>query len=67
MQCPIDHFSITIYDRWGKQVFFSNDIEQFWNANYCPDGVYVWIVRGKMIENGEVIAVEKMAPVNVIH
>jgi hypothetical protein len=66
MGCPIEHFTLTIYDRWGEQLFFSNDMEQFWNANNIMDGVYLWHVKGELIENDVPIAVEKTGYVTVI-
>lgn len=66
MGCPMEHFSITIYDRWGDQLFFTNNIEQFWNANNIVDGVYIWHVKGEMIEDGQSIAVEKIGHVLVL-
>lgn len=66
MGCPINHFSITIYDRWSTQLFFSNDIEAFWRADYCADGLYIWHVKGEMLENGALFAVEKTGYVMVL-
>ena len=42
-------YSLTIYDRWGKEVFTSDDISYGWdgtdNGKTCNAGVYVWIIR----------------------
>ncbi len=41
-------FSLVIYDRWGQQVFQSNNISIGWDGTYkgkkCPTGSYVWIM-----------------------
>ncbi len=42
-------YSLLIYDRWGKEIFSSNDISNGWdgtdNGKPCNAGVYVWIIR----------------------
>jgi gliding motility-associated-like protein len=44
-------FSMRIYDRWGKLVFTSNDINITWNGKVmgsniiAPVGVYIWIIE----------------------
>ncbi len=45
----ISSFSMYVYDRWGKQVFFSNDISKGWdgtiNGNPAQIGGYVYVVK----------------------
>lgn len=45
----IKNFTITIYNRWGKQLFQSNNPNQGWNGNHanseCPDGTYFWVIN----------------------
>jgi gliding motility-associated-like protein len=42
----LDEFNMTIYNRWGQQVFFTEDPEKGWNGFYrdkpAPGGVYVY-------------------------
>ncbi len=42
----IQHLTLSIFDRWGGEVFESEDIEKGWdgkkNGNDCPAGVYVY-------------------------
>jgi len=42
----ISHFSMRVFDRWGGQVFESEDINQGWdgtkNGKPCPEGAYVF-------------------------
>ncbi|MCX6305710.1 MAG: gliding motility-associated C-terminal domain-containing protein [Bacteroidetes bacterium] len=42
-------FNMVVYDRWGQQVFQSDDIDKGWDGNvggqYCPPESYVWIVH----------------------
>jgi gliding motility-associated-like protein len=42
----IDHIRFNIYDRWGTQVYYSEDSHPVWSGGltdyYVPDGVYVW-------------------------
>jgi gliding motility-associated-like protein len=45
----ISSFSMYIYDRWGKQVFFTDDVTQGWdgtiNGNPAQIGGYVYFVK----------------------
>lgn len=42
-------FTMIIYDRWGQEVFSSNDPEQGWNGTYkgkkCPEDIYVYKIE----------------------
>lgn len=37
-------FQLTIYDRWGRSVFTTNDQSANWNGENELEGVYVWSV-----------------------
>ncbi|MBR3724068.1 MAG: gliding motility-associated C-terminal domain-containing protein, partial [Bacteroidales bacterium] len=44
-----ENFSVTIYDRAGRQVFYSEDLHFKWDGNTpsgikCPQGTYVYII-----------------------
>ncbi|MDQ3110994.1 MAG: gliding motility-associated C-terminal domain-containing protein [Bacteroidota bacterium] len=46
----IDKYEIWIYDRWGKEVFYSSDYTQAWDGTVgqgkdCTDGVYFWVCK----------------------
>ena len=46
----MDKYSILIYDRWGKEMYISNNPEQYWNGltesgGEAPDGVYYYIIN----------------------
>jgi gliding motility-associated-like protein len=42
-------FSCSIFNRWGQEVFSSNDINDVWTGGYkeyyCPDGVYFYQIK----------------------
>lgn len=44
-----DLFEVRIYDRWGVEVFYSNDPSFKWDGKFndkkCPDAVYYWIAN----------------------
>jgi hypothetical protein len=53
-QLHIKYFEIWIYDRWGNQVFYSNDYKFGWDGTVdkgkaCTEGVYYWV--SKMTSN----------------
>jgi gliding motility-associated-like protein len=45
----ISKATIRIFNRWGEEVFFSEDLMTGWNGTYkdntCSDGTYFWIVK----------------------
>ncbi len=44
----IPDFTLYVYDRWGKQIYESDNIEEGWDGTYngkpMPAGVYVWVL-----------------------
>ncbi|HIG58872.1 MAG TPA: T9SS type B sorting domain-containing protein [Flavobacteriales bacterium] len=44
-------YRLIIYNRWGEEVFYSEDAEQAWTGesengtHYCPDAVYLYSLR----------------------
>ncbi|MFZ4548268.1 MAG: gliding motility-associated C-terminal domain-containing protein, partial [Bacteroidales bacterium] len=45
----IRSYTLYIYDRWGKQVYFTNDVTQGWDGTIdgaaAPVGTYVYYVK----------------------
>ena len=43
-----DNYHLYIYDRWGKVMFATNDINEGWDGKYnekpCPEAVYVYMI-----------------------
>jgi gliding motility-associated-like protein len=37
--------AVTIFDRWGKQVFSSSNYDNKWKPTELKDGVYFWVVE----------------------
>jgi hypothetical protein len=64
--CPINDFKIVIYNRWGEEMFKTKDVNETWNTNEVPDGVYVWIITGLMSEQGTPFSVKKTGHVTVL-
>ena len=42
-------FEISIYNRWGELIFYSNDIENRWDGKFngytVPTGVYSYVLK----------------------
>ena len=40
------HFSMVIYDKWGVQMFYSENVDKGWDGTYknenVPTGVYIY-------------------------
>jgi hypothetical protein len=51
-------YSFRIYNRWGEEIFFSQDPGAFWDGamadgTNCPDGVYNYMIEYQEIDKGE--------------
>jgi hypothetical protein len=51
-------YQFTIFNRWGEEIFFSQDPGAFWDGamadgTNCPDGVYNYMIEYQEIEKGE--------------
>ncbi len=50
----IETFHMYVFDRWGEQIFESNDIALGWDGTYmdnpCQEGVYVYIIEYKLYD-----------------
>ncbi|MCX7727917.1 MAG: gliding motility-associated C-terminal domain-containing protein [Bacteroidia bacterium] len=42
-----EDYHVWIYDRWGKNVYYSFDIKSGWDGGNYPQGVYVYLIRYK--------------------
>lgn len=53
---PYD-YQMVIYNRWGEQIFISNDATVGWDGTYdgriVPDGIYSWRIEYKALGNDE--------------
>lgn len=51
---PILDYKLEIYNRWGEQVFVSDDVNVGWDGTYkgeiCPEGHYVYKVRALALD-----------------
>ena len=51
-------YTFRIYNRWGEEIFFSQDPGAFWDGAMadgtdCPDGLYNYMIEYQEIEKGE--------------
>jgi len=52
INCPVENYDLRIYNRWGNEVFASNDPNQNWNGASLQEGdfftqseIYFYIIR----------------------
>jgi gliding motility-associated-like protein len=61
----LDGYRLTIYNRWGEEVFYSEDAQEVWTGtsktgtHYCPDGIYLYTLRyvdsrGALLKKGHI-------------
>lgn len=60
VDCPVESYQMIIFNRWGQDVFTSNDVSIGWNGHspntdyYASTGVYFYIIRyTQMLDNLE--------------
>lgn len=50
----VDFFELKIYDRWGEQLFKTNDLNSGWDGTFkgesLSNGVFVYIVSGQLLD-----------------
>jgi gliding motility-associated-like protein len=56
----LKEYELTVYDRWGKLVFITQDYLSGWNGKDhknkdCSEGVYAGVIKYKSVENKEFI------------
>lgn len=59
--CALKSVKITVYNRWGVELYSTNQPEHVWQGKDTPDGVYMLIATGKYA-NGD--AFKETASVN---
>ncbi|RME93008.1 MAG: hypothetical protein D6772_16325, partial [Bacteroidetes bacterium] len=54
--CPFQEYELTVFDRWGNQVFASTDPNTGWDGRsrgkLVAQGAYVYFLRYTVVENG---------------
>ena len=45
--CLLEQFQLRIYDRWGREVFISNAVNNSWSNMNAKPGVYYWQLQYK--------------------
>ena len=64
---PIEDYEFRIFDRWGKQLFYTTDINVGWdgkfNGEYVKQDVYVYSIKVKLEDGPHVFR----GPVYVLH
>lgn len=49
---PITDYELSVYNRWGEQIFKSDEENKAWYPNDVPDGTYFWVIEGSLEEIG---------------
>jgi gliding motility-associated-like protein len=48
-RCPLSSFQMEVYDRWGRQIFTSTNLNRGWDGTFqgqdVPNGSYPFIIR----------------------
>lgn len=70
LDTKINSYELRLYDRWGGEIFISNDIDNRWDGQYqnkeVPIGIYLWLLTYELdnlgtletyVETGEVLLI----------
>jgi gliding motility-associated-like protein len=56
LKCPVNDFHLDIYNRWGENLFSSDETGEGWNGKYrgdnCSNGVYVYVLSYRSVNTG---------------
>lgn len=68
-RCPIEQYTLSIYNRWGERVFFTTDPQIGWtgrvNGKTVDMTTYIWIVDYREVYTG--IPVHKTGTVTAVY
>jgi gliding motility-associated-like protein len=57
----INNFALYVYNRWGQQIWLTNDINQGWDGKIngvdAPGDVYVWLVNYDIEKSGKAVTI----------
>lgn len=63
--CLIQDFEMSVYDRWGNQVYFSKDVDAGWDGTFngqeLQTGVYVWQMRFAALDERGVLTTQVLS------
>lgn len=69
-QCAFQSFSLRIYNRWGQEVFATNNPDTPWDGftkgKAAPEGVYVWVLQYEYLARGWSIPNTETGTVTII-
>lgn len=69
--CTIIDFTIRIFSRWGKQVYYSTDQNSFWDGTDAgaplPIGAYTYIISFDYRKNGQNESKYLQGSISIIH
>lgn len=68
--CTVSGFELSIFDRWGSQLFHTKDVQQFWNGTHnskaLPLGVYVYTLKYDLLEGENTRTIFKNGTVTLL-
>ncbi|MFK7937374.1 MAG: gliding motility-associated C-terminal domain-containing protein [Saprospiraceae bacterium] len=71
--CPITTFRLLIYDRWGRLVFETQNINDFWNAKTgrytetVQAGIYTYVIQYEGEEFGEMVSRKVVGDITIVN
>ena len=69
--CPLQAGTLTIFDRWGRQIFQSDNPDARWDGTFkgqmCAEGVYVWVYKYEFLtRSNEIYTAQKGGTITLL-
>lgn len=52
--CQLKDFTLTVFNRWGNELFKTKDRGDFWDASEVKSGTFYWTIQGKYYDNQKI-------------
>lgn len=49
--CPYKEVTVTVYNRWGNELYTSNNLNHDWKGKETTSGTYFVTIRGTDVDN----------------
>jgi len=52
--CQLKEYKLTLFNRWGQELFKTKDISDCWDASKVKPGTFYWTIQGKYFNNEKI-------------
>jgi len=52
--CQLNKFRLTIFNRWGQELFKTKSMTNFWDASEVKSGTFYWVIEGEFYDGQKI-------------